>query len=314
MLWRLPGEDWIEKIRRLEELGYSSIMIPDHPNTQWCPIASMAAIAAVTEKIRVGSMVFNMDFHHPAVLAKASATIQNLSKGRHEFGIGAGWDEPEYHKAGIRFDEASTRVARLEEALKVIQMMWVNELSTFEGEHFRVRDIPQAASHMYYGPPKTMLGAGGRRMMRMAGRYADIVSIIPRISGIKVSTDYVKAAIRDPLNHKRLNEKMGWARESAKEAGRDPDTVEYCFQYMPITEITDDPESAVRRRAKMADVSAEDLVKSPNFFFGTLQDMRADVEERYEATGIGYHVIPGSLEDFAKLEEFAAEVIKPLSR
>jgi probable F420-dependent oxidoreductase len=314
MLWRIPGEDWVHKIRRLEELGYSSIMIPDHPNTQWCPIATQAAIASVTEKIKVGSMVFNMDFHHPVVLAKASATIQNLSRGRHEFGIGAGWDEPEYHKAGIRFDEAATRVARMEEAIQVIQRMWVNELSSFEGKHYNVHDIPQAASHMHYGAPKTMLGAGGKRTLRIAGRYADIVNVIPRLSGIKVSTDYVKAAIRDPLTFTRLNEKMGWVRESAKRAGRDPDNIEYSYQYMPGTEITDDPESAIRKRAKLVDVTTEDLVKSPNFFFGILHDLRADIEERYEATGIGYHVIPGNLEDFTKLEEFAAEVIKPLSR
>jgi probable F420-dependent oxidoreductase len=313
MLWRLPGEDWVDKVRRLEELGYSSIMIPDHPNTQWCPIATQAAIASVTKRIKVGSMVFNMDFHHPVVLAKASATIQNFSRGRHEFGIGAGWDEPEYRKAGIRFDAAPIRVARLEEAIQVIQSMWSNEVTTFDGEYYKVHDIPRAASHMNYGVPKTMLGVGGKKTLRIAGRYADIVNIIPKISKIEVSSDYVKAAIRDPLTYSRLIEKMNWVRDSAKRAGRDPDNIEFSYHYMPGMEITDDPQSAIQRRAKQVDVSPEDLVKSPTFFFGTLKDLRADIEERYEETGIGYHVISGSIEEFDELEEFAKEVIKPLS-
>ncbi len=314
MLWRLPGEDWIQKVRRLEKLGYSSIIVTDHPNTQWCPFASMAAIASVTEKIKVGSMVINMDFHHPAVLAKASATIQNLSKGRHEFGIGAGWDKPEYYKAGIRFDKASVRVSRLEESIQVIQSMWVKEYSTFEGKYFKIYDIPRAASHMLYGAPKTLLGAGGKMTLRLAGKYADIVNIIPRFSGINVSNDIVKAVIRDPLTFSRLKEKMIQVQESAKKANRDPDNLEYSYLYMPGTEITDDPESAIKRHAKQVGVTAKDLIKSPNLFFGTLNDLRDDIKERFEETGIGYHVIPGSLEDFSKLEEFAEEVIKPLIR
>lgn len=309
MLWRLPGDDWVEKIKRLEELGYSSIVITDHPNTQWCPIATQAAIATVTEKLRVGGMVFNIDFHHPVVLAKASATIQNLSKGRHEFGIGAGWDESEYYKAGIRFDEAGTRVARFEEAIKIIKMMWINENSSFEGKHFSVHEISQAASHSHYGPPKTLIGAGSKRTLSIAGRYADIVNIIPTLP----SSDYWGAVIHDPLTYTRLKEKMTWVRESAIRAGRDPDDIEYSFLYMPGTEITDDVKSAVERRAKLVGVTAEDMVKSPNFFFGTLPDLRIDIEERYEVTGISYYVIPGNLDDFIKLEDFASKIIKPLS-
>lgn len=310
MLWRLPGEDWAGKVKRLEELGFSSILIPDHPNTQWCPIATQAAIASVTNTIKVGSMVFNLDFHHPVALAKASATIQNLSKGRLEFGIGAGWDESEYYKSGIRFDEAGTRVTRLEEAIKVIKMMWINESSSFEGRHFSVHGISQAASHSQYGPPKTLIGAGSKRTLRIAGREADIVNIIPTLR----SSDFWGAVIRDPLTYTRLKEKMAWVRESAMRAGRDPDDIEYSFLYMPGTEITDDARSAVERRAKLVGVAAEGMIKSPSFFFGTLPDLRIDIEERCEATGISYYVIPGSLDDFIKLEDFASWIIKPLCK
>jgi probable F420-dependent oxidoreductase len=309
MLWRIPGDDWVQKIMRLEELGYSSIMIPDHPNTQWCPIATQAAIASVTEKIKVGSMVFNLGFHHPVILAKSSATIQNLSKGRCEFGVGAGWDETEYYMAGIIYDKAQTRITRLDEAIQIIQSMWAKEHSSFEGKHYKVRDIPQAASHMCYGSPKTLIGAGSKRTLRLAGRYADIVNIIPTLP----SSDYLGSVVRDPLTYPRIREKISWVQGSAEESGRDSDDIEYSFLYLPGTEITDNPYSAASRCAKQHEADVEDVMKAPNLFFGSLQDMRYDIEERYEATGISYHLIPGSLEDFAMLEGFAAEVIKPLS-
>jgi len=167
---------------------------------------------------------------------------------------------------------------------------------------------------MQYGAPKTLLGAGGKMTLRLAGKYADIVNIIPKFSKISVSDDVVKSAIRDPLTYNRLLKKMSQVKESARRAGRDLDGIEFNYLYMPGTEITDDPESAIQRHAKMVGVTPEDLAKSPNFFFGTLTDLREEIKERYEETGIGYHVIPGSLEQFTKLEEFADKVIKPLMR
>ena len=109
----LPS-DWLARVRRIEALGYATLFVPDHFGTQWEPVATLAAAAAVTERLRVGSLVYDVDYRHPVVLAKAAATTQLLSNGRHEFGIGAGWMQSDYEEAGLPYDKASVRIARLD--------------------------------------------------------------------------------------------------------------------------------------------------------------------------------------------------------
>ena len=113
----LPPQEWILRVRRIEELGFSSLFFPDHFGTQWEPTAGIAAAAAVSERLQVGSLVYDVDYRHPVVLAKTAATIHLISGGRHEFGIGAGWMESEYREAGIGFDRPGVRIERLEEAV-----------------------------------------------------------------------------------------------------------------------------------------------------------------------------------------------------
>ena len=127
----LPAESWRERVRRIEALGYSTLFFPDHFSTQWEPVAGLAAVAAATERLNVGSLVYDVDYRHPVVLAKAAATIQLLSGGRHEFGIGAGWMQTDYVEAGIAYDRPGVRIERLEEALQIIRSMWANERTGF---------------------------------------------------------------------------------------------------------------------------------------------------------------------------------------
>jgi probable F420-dependent oxidoreductase len=313
MTWNIHDKDWVNKIQRLEKIGFSSILITDHPNTQWCPTATQAAIASVTETIKIGSIVYNNDFHHPAMLAKSSATIQNISKGRHEFGIGAGWDKSEYHKVGTRFDKPGTRITRLIEAIQIIQSMWVNESTSFDGKHYKIAGVSQAASHSEYGPPKTMIGGGGKRMMRLAGKYADIVNLVSSNPSAKRSNDFIAAAVMDPLTNARLMDKMTLVHESAEKAGRDVEDIEFSFLYLPTTDFTEDVESAIARRAKRFHVSADEIRSLPNLFVGSFDDFREEVEARHDETGIGYTIIPGSLSNLSRLEEYAEKVIKPLT-
>ena len=131
--WYTPTKDnWIQAINHIEELGFSSIFIPDHFEPQWEPVATLAAVAAVTKDLKVGTSVFDVDYRHPVVLAQSSATIHTISNGRHEFGIGAGWLKDEYLKTGIQFDPAWKRIQRLEEAVKIIKSLWINESTTLQ--------------------------------------------------------------------------------------------------------------------------------------------------------------------------------------
>ena len=122
----LPWKTWPEAARRIEALGYSSIFLPDHFHEQWDPSTALAGIAAVTERLRVGTLVYDVDYRHPVIFAKAAATLQEGSGGQHEFGIGAGWMESDYVEACIPYDRPGVRISRLDEALQIIRSMWEN--------------------------------------------------------------------------------------------------------------------------------------------------------------------------------------------
>jgi probable F420-dependent oxidoreductase len=177
----LPADSWAARLQRIEALGYSSVFWPDHFSPQWEPVAALAAAAAVTRSLRIGSLVYGVDYRHPVVLAKAAATIHLLSGGRHEFGLGAGWMETDYREAGMPYDRPGVRIERLDEALQVIRSMWENERTSFDGKHYQLRGMARAAELPAGSRPRILIGGGGRKLLSLAGRHADIVGINPTI-------------------------------------------------------------------------------------------------------------------------------------
>ena len=136
-------KDLVSTSRRAEELGYHIILIRDHLvedpfGHQLAPIAALATVAAVTETLRIGTLVLANDYRHPAILAKEAATLDVLSGGRFELGLGAGWLRREYEQASIPFDPARWRVGRLEEALRVFKELFAGGSLDFRGEHYRI--------------------------------------------------------------------------------------------------------------------------------------------------------------------------------
>src|SRR5262245_15350111 len=185
---KLPADGWLERVRRIEQLGYSTLFLPDHFGDQWEPATATAAAAAVTERLNVGALVYDVDYRHPVVYAKSAATLQLLSHGRHEFGIGAGWMQTDYAQAGIQYDSPGTRIERLEEAVQIIRSMWEQDSTTFEGKHYRVQGIARAAGALTAGGrPRILIGGGGRRLLGVAGRQADIVGINPSLTEGRVT-------------------------------------------------------------------------------------------------------------------------------
>src|SRR3979409_1346698 len=118
---------WKEKARQVEALGYATLCRPDHFTDQLGPVAALMAAADATTRLRVGSLVFDNDYRHPVVLAKDAGTLDLLSDGRLELGLGAGWLASDYEQAGIPFDRPGTRISRLEEALKIIKGLFTGE-------------------------------------------------------------------------------------------------------------------------------------------------------------------------------------------
>ena len=153
------GAGWRDKARKLEDLGYSTLFMPDHFGEELAPLPAIAMAAAHTTTLRIGSLVYDNDYKHPAILAKESATIDLLSDGRLEFGIGAGWMKTDYDSLGLPYDPPAVRVDRFEEALHVIKQCWTGEKFTYNGEHYRVTDYASYPKPVQ-SPPPLLIGGG----------------------------------------------------------------------------------------------------------------------------------------------------------
>jgi len=304
-----PGSDWAARVRRLEELGYSTVFCPDHFTPQMDPTAFVAAAAAVTTRLRVGTLVYGVDYRHPVVYAKQAATIERLSGGRFEFGIGAGWMETDYRQAGIPYERPGVRIERLAETLAICEGVWAvpsdraSEGFSFEGKHFRVQGVPRAIDAPVR--PKLLVGGGGKRLLSLAGRHADIVGINPQLVEGRVT-----AETPADLAPARVREKVGWVREAAAKAGRDPAAIEL-QSLVFVTALTDDPRGLREALARSSGMTAEQVADCPLFLTGPASEIRERLAARREQTGISYVVIQGR--DMAVVERFAAEIVAPLA-
>ena len=301
----LPADSWQADVRQMESMGYDSIFVPDHFGDQWDPTTSLAAMAAVTEKLNVGSLVYDVDYRHPVVFAKAAATLQVMSAGRHIFGLGAGWMETDYVEAGMQYDRPGIRIARLEEALQIITSMWENEKTSFEGEYYSTKEIAIATDLQGQKRPPILIGGGGPRVLRLAGRYADIVGINPKLVEGKVTKDTPADSTAE-----RVREKIGWVREGAEAAGRNPEDIEFNSLTF-VTAIADDVSGLRAGLAGNSGMTVDEVADCPLFLTGSAQEIRDRLEKRREETGINFIVIQGG--DKAVLENFAKEIVGPLA-
>jgi probable F420-dependent oxidoreductase len=300
----LPPGDWAERLQRIEAWGYDSVFWPDHFGPQWEPVAALAAAAAVTRRLKVGSLVYGIDYRHPIVLAKAAATIQLLSGGRHEFGLGAGWMESDYRQAGMSYERAGLRIERLEEALRIIRSVWSQDKTSFAGKHYQITDA-QAAVLPRPAPPRILIGGGGPKVLAVAGRHADIVGVNPKVAEGRVTA----AAMQDATAERTL-EKVRWVREAAAAAGRDANALEWNALVF-VAAVTDDPKPLREALAKNGGMSVEQVAACPLYLTGSAREICDLLEQRREAFGISYVVIQGG--DEKLLASFAEQIVAPLA-
>jgi probable F420-dependent oxidoreductase len=300
----LPPAGWQERLQRIEAWGYDSVFWPDHFGPQWEPVAALAAAAAVTKRLKVGSLVYGIDYRHPIVLAKAAATIQQLSGGRHEFGIGAGWMESDYREAGIAYERAGLRIERLEEAIQVIRGTWSQDKTSFAGRHYTIQDA-QAAVLPRPVPPRILIGGGGPKVLAVAGRHADIVGVNPKVAEGRVTAIAMQNATAE-----RTLEKVRWVREAAAAAGRDPDALEWNALVF-VAAVTDDPKPLREMLAKNGGMTVEEVTGSLLYLTGSAREVRDQLEQRREKFGVSYVVIQGM--DEKVLATFAEHVVAPLA-
>ncbi|HEY1920843.1 MAG TPA: LLM class flavin-dependent oxidoreductase [Streptosporangiaceae bacterium] len=167
--------------RKAEAVGCAAFVLPDHLVEQYAVIPVLSMVAAATERLRVGGFVINVSLRHPAVLAQDLATLDVLSGGRVEIALGAGWNKPEYDAIGLPFDPVGVRIQRLTEAVAILKGCFADGPFSFAGEHYTITDYDGVPKPVQRPHPPIFLGGGGKRLLTLAGREAQIVGLAPRL-------------------------------------------------------------------------------------------------------------------------------------
>ena len=292
------AEEWAAKARRIEELGFSTLFIPDHFEDQLAPVPALMAAADATSTLRVGTMVLDNDYRHPLVLAKELATLDVLSGGRLEAGIGAGWMRSDYDQSGITFDTPGVRIERLQETLQVLKGLFADGPLTFAGKHYQVQNHNGTPKPVQQPRPPLLVGGGGRRVLRLAAREADIVGV-----NFVLAEGVVNTAVAVTGSADATAQKIDWIREAA---GPRFDALELNITVF-FTAVTDDRQAMADRIAGGFGMSPADVLDSPHVVAGTVDQIVDALQRRREAYGFSYIVFSGDV------YEAVAPVVKRLA-
>lgn len=293
------GVDWREQARKAESLGYSALHLADHilgpgpafekanhPPQNLAAVPAMAYAAAVTSTLKIGCRVFCIDYHLPVVLLKEAMTIDFLSDGRLELGLGAGWVKEEYNALGLHMDDAGVRIDRLQDVVEAVKrwrepgMMEITN-ATIDWKDFEA--VPKPVSK-----PPIMIGGGSPRVLRLAGREADIVSLNFNNRMGMIGPDGVRLSTASETSRK-----VGWIREGA---GERMDEIEIEIGAY-FTFVMDQAKPVVDRFAQMFGLNEAEMLAHPHALFGGVESICEEIERRREAFGISYVTVPMDVAD-----------------
>jgi len=283
------GRAWLDFARQVEDSGIDVLLLRDHFSAgpfgqQLAPFSGLAAAAAVTTRLRVGTLVLSNDFRHPAIVAHEAASLHLVSGGRFELGIGAGWYQPEYDAAGIAFGPAGQRITRLEASLSIIRdllagtpVRHADASYQIDGLDLDVLPGPRPSS------PRLLVGAGGPRMLRLAARHADIVGVLP--APIRGPADGDDPGDRLPA---AFEAKLGVLRAAAGD--RFPQLEISALATFIVTSARRAATEELIARRGWAGIDAETVWQMPTIFIGSPDQVRSDLQERRERFGLSYLV------------------------
>jgi probable F420-dependent oxidoreductase len=253
----------------------------------------MASAASVTTVLNVGTLVFDCDFRHPAVLARELATVDQLAEGRLEVGLGAGWKREDYDRSGIPMDRPGVRVDRLIEHTAVLRGLWADGPFSFQGDHYAIDELDGTPAPFTPGGPRLVIGGGAPRVLRFAGATADVVGVNASIHSGEIDAD----AARDGLAE-RIDRKVAWVREGA---GDRFDALEL-NAWLALAEVTADADGYAAAVAPGFGTDPAEVLASPLVLVGSKAGIAERLAERRERWGYSYHVIPGDkAHDFAPI-------------
>ncbi len=268
---------WVAQARRIEELGYASLLMPDRPSIGGFALFSALAVAAAsTTSLHVGSYVFCNDYRHPAMLVKEVATLDALSGGRFELGLGAGVSDADFRQMGLPFESAGIRVSRLEEALSIIKQFFTSDEVNFSGQYYTITGMKALPKPARQPHPPIFIGSGGKRMLTIAAREADIIA--PTLKTGPQGLDPTDAT---------MEEKIDWIRNAAGDRFSELELAQVAYS---IT-ITDSSAEAIAPPGLPFSMRARGM--------STEQAVERLLEQR-DRYGFSYiQVFDGQLENFA---------------
>jgi probable F420-dependent oxidoreductase len=285
------GTAWRDLARTVEGLGYSTLFLPDHFEEQLAPLVALTVAAEATTELKVGSLVFGNDYRHPMVLAKEIATLDLLSGGRVEFGIGAGWQTTDYERSGIPNDPPGVRISRMAESLAIMKSLWSTGACTFAGDHYTITGAVGAPLPFQRPHPPIIIGGGGRRVLGIAAREADIVGVNPSLAA-----GYIGPEVLESASAEYYDQRVSWIREAAGERFDDLELQVLTF----LVQIVPDREEATERLAQALGVAASQIDGSPVALIGTVDQITERLIERRERFGFSYVVVhEGEMDAFA---------------
>jgi probable F420-dependent oxidoreductase len=284
------GRGWLGNARQVEDAGIDVLLIRDHFaagafGQQLAPFTALAAAAAVTTRLRVGTLVLSNDFRHPAIVAHEAASLNLVSGGRFELGLGAGWYQPEYDAAGIAFGPAGERITRLDESLSIIKGLLCGTPVRHDGTWYRIDGLDLDVLPKQADPPRLLVGAGGPRMLRLAARHADVVGLLP--APINDSADGDDPSDRLPA---ALERKLDILRDAAGDRYQQLELSAFATFIITGQRRTSTEELIARRG--WSGLAAETVWDMPTIFIGSIDQIRTDLHARRDRFGLSYLVSP----------------------
>lgn len=277
--------------RKAEDLGVAVLTVADHLDDQLAPMPAVMAAADATTTLRVGTMVLANDYRHPVMVAKEAATADVLTGGRLEFGIGAGWMTSDYHGAGLTMDPPGVRIDRLEESIQIILALWEGGPVNLEGAHYSITDLPGLPKPAQAPHPPLLIGGGGKRVLSLAGKYADIVGLNPTLKA-----GVIDASAGPSATFEATQQKISWIREAAGDRFMD---IELQTR-IHLAIVTDDRDSIFDAFAEGFGITADEARNTPHALCGTVDQIVDDLVERRELLGISMiGLSASSLDDMA---------------
>jgi probable F420-dependent oxidoreductase len=272
---------WVDLAHRTEALGYSVLTMPDHFGDQLAPLPAMQAALDATTTLRTCALVYDNDYKHPVVLAKELATMDVLSDGRVEIGLGAGWMKSDYDQSGIPYDSPGVRIDRFVEGLHIIKEAMRPGAFSFQGTHYTITEYNGLPKPVQSLPP-VLIGGGGKRVLGIAAREADIVGINPSMHAGVVNAEAISH-----MTAESVDEKIAIVRAAA---GDRADAIELNIRAF-LVNVTDDGAGARERLASGMGVPLSMIDTSPFALIGPPSELIERLVERRERWGFSYVIV-----------------------